>query len=99
VAVKDVFVVAPIPHPVDVMIEDLVPDTSSQQAAIEASIKDMLFRVQAPGQTIFAAWKSYAIMETPGVESFRLKNNTDDEMPSPGHMAVLGDISFERTGP
>ena len=57
-------------------------------------LKDMLYVRAAPGQTIFAAWKYYAIMSAPGVRSFELLNPTDDVMPSVGHMAVLGDIFY-----
>jgi len=58
------------------------------------NLDDMLFRLAAPGHTIFAVWKSQAIIETAGVVSFRLRNNVDDVMQSPGHMAVLGDVAY-----
>jgi uncharacterized phage protein gp47/JayE len=94
VAVKDFFVVSPIPQRVDVHIQNLSPDTASQRGAIEASLADMLFRKAKPGQTIFAAWKYQAIMDSAGVDSFDLRITTDDVMESPGHMAVLGDIVY-----
>jgi uncharacterized phage protein gp47/JayE len=94
VAVKDVFVVAPLPYRVDVHIVGLSPDTESVRAGIEQSLKDMLLRLAKPGQTIYAAWKYHAIMEAPGVESFDLRFTTDDVMPSPGHMPILGDIVY-----
>jgi uncharacterized phage protein gp47/JayE len=94
VAVKDIFVVAPIPYPVDVVLERLVPDTESVRAGIEQSVEAMLMALAVPGQPIYAAWKSAAIMESPGVESFHLINTEDDIMPSTGHMAVLGDIVY-----
>jgi uncharacterized phage protein gp47/JayE len=94
VAVKDYFVVSPIPQRVDVYIMNLVPDSATMRANIEASLQQMLADRAEPGQTIFAAWKYYAIMGTPGVESFDLRITTDDVMPSPGHLAVLGDIVY-----
>jgi uncharacterized phage protein gp47/JayE len=94
VAVKEVYVVAPIPQPVDVFIQDLVADTTSIRAGIEDSLKDMILREAAPGQTVYAAWKYHAIMSTLGVEHFDLLNSTDDPMPTPGHLAVLGDIVY-----
>jgi hypothetical protein len=33
-------------------------------------------------------------MSAPAVIAFDLMNNVDDVMPSPGHMAVLGDINY-----
>jgi uncharacterized phage protein gp47/JayE len=94
VAVKDFFVVAPIQQPIDFNIANLVPDTPSIRAGIQTSIENMLFVYAAPGQTIFAAWKSAAIMAAPGVVSFDLLNDEDDLMPDAGHMAVLNDIYF-----
>jgi uncharacterized phage protein gp47/JayE len=95
VAVKDFFVVAPIKQPIDVYINNLTTDSAATRAAIEASLRDMLFTNAAPGQTIFAAWKSYAIMNAAGVVSFDMNIFTDDIMPSPGHMAVLGSIIYD----
>jgi uncharacterized phage protein gp47/JayE len=94
VAVEDFWVLAPIKQFIDVSIDNLVPDTETTRAAIEQSLRDMLFKLAAPGQTIFAAWKGYAVMETPGVQSFHLSVNTDDVMQSSGHMAVLGTITY-----
>ena len=95
VAVKDFYVVAPIQQPVDCQIVQLVPDTEETRAQIETSLREMLFEMAAPGQTIYAAWKSFAIMNAPSVQSFLLVNTADDVMPSPGHMAVLGSIIYD----
>jgi uncharacterized phage protein gp47/JayE len=95
VAVKDFFVVAPIKHSIDVHIKSLVPDDEVVRAEIEQNLNNMLFEKALPGQTIYAAWKSYAIMTAITVTSFNLSNNEDDVMESPGHMAVLGDIYYE----
>jgi uncharacterized phage protein gp47/JayE len=94
VAVKDFWVLAPIKQFIDVKIGDLVPDTTEVRGAIEASLQEMLFEKAKPGQTIFAAWKAQAIMNTANVVSFDLMDWDDDVMPSPGHMAVLGDIVY-----
>jgi uncharacterized phage protein gp47/JayE len=97
VAVKDIFVVAPLKHFIDVHITNLNPDTPATRGAIEENIRAMLYQLAAPGQTIYAAWKSYAVMNTPGVVSFTLTAAyaSDDVMESPGHMAVLRDIYIE----
>lgn len=94
VAVKDFWVLAPIKQFVDVSISGLIPDTTETRAAIEESLKEMMFNRAAPGQTIFAAWKAQAIMNTANVVSFDLLNWTDDIMESAGHMGVLGDIIY-----
>jgi uncharacterized phage protein gp47/JayE len=103
VAVKDFFVVAPIPEPIDFAITQLTPDLATTRAAIVESVDAMIRRMAAPAhaengvaqaaQTIYAAWVSEAILAAPGVESFHLWMD-DHLMPSPGHMAVLGSISY-----
>jgi uncharacterized phage protein gp47/JayE len=92
VTVKDCYVVAPIKQFIDITIAHLEPDTSEAQAAIEQSVRDMLFAKAAPGQTIYAAWINYAIMSAPGVQSFNLITTDDYVMLSLGHMAELGTI-------
>ena len=94
VTVKDCYVVAPIKQFIDVTIQNLMPDTTEAEAAVEASIREMLFEMAAPGQTIYAAWISYAIMNAPGVQSFNLITTDDVVMPSIGHMAVMGTLLF-----
>jgi uncharacterized phage protein gp47/JayE len=95
VATKDFFVEAPVKQPITCIIEDLEPNTEAVRAQIDLSLREMLLVAAAPGQTIYAAWKNYAIMNAAGVVSFRLVNNDDDVMQSPGHMAVLGNIIYE----
>jgi uncharacterized phage protein gp47/JayE len=95
VTVKDAYVMAPIKAFLDITIANLVPDTAAAQAEIEQSIKDMLYLKAAPGQTIYAAWISYAIMTAPSVESFELVTTDDFVMPSLGHMAVLETILYD----
>jgi uncharacterized phage protein gp47/JayE len=97
VTVKDCYVVAPIKQFIDITIAHLVPNTAEVAAEIEKSIRDMLFQMAAPGQTIYAAWVSYAIMSAPHVQSFNLVTNDDYVMPSLGHMAVLQTILYEST--
>jgi uncharacterized phage protein gp47/JayE len=95
VTVKDCYVLAPIKQFIDITIANLVPDTAEAQAEIEASIEAMLFQMAAPGQTIYAAWVSYAIMNAPSVQSFNLVTTADYVMPSLGNTAVLETILYE----
>jgi uncharacterized phage protein gp47/JayE len=94
VAVKDLFVVAPLRQPINVNIARLEPDTPAVRAGIGDSLREMLMERAEPGGTLYAAWKNYAIMSAPGVVSFFLVNPADDVMPSPGHMPVLGNILY-----
>ncbi|MCA1452122.1 baseplate J/gp47 family protein [Bradyrhizobium sp. BRP22] len=95
VTVKDCFVLAPVKQFLDITIAELVPDTEEAKAEIEASVGEMLKVQAAPGQTIYAAWISYAIMNAPSVQSFRLVTDDDVVMQSVGHMAVLESIMYE----
>jgi uncharacterized phage protein gp47/JayE len=94
VAVKDFFVVAPIQQPINFTISELVPNTEAVRAEIEQSIQTMLFEKAAPGQTIYASWKNYAVMSAPDIISYHLDNNIDDVMQTAGNMAILGSIYY-----
>jgi uncharacterized phage protein gp47/JayE len=106
VSVKDLFVVAPVPEPVDFSIAELNIDDDGTRAAIEVSVRSMLRLrgapahqingVQQPAQMIFAAWVSEAISQSAGVESFTL-DMSDKEMPFNGSLAVLGTIVYDNT--
>jgi uncharacterized phage protein gp47/JayE len=93
VAVKDTYVVAPIPFPINMNINGLVVDSSSTRAGIEESLRGMLFNKAAPGETIYRSWVSAAIADAIGVDHFELVFNTTP-MPSPGHLGVLGSIIY-----
>jgi uncharacterized phage protein gp47/JayE len=95
VAVKDIFVEAPIPQPMSLTITDLVPDTPDVRNEIQDSLTRLLLTAAAPGQTIYSVWKSYAIMGTDKVISFRLIDDVNEVMQSPGHMAILDTIIFD----
>jgi uncharacterized phage protein gp47/JayE len=93
VAVKDVFYLAPIPFPIDLGIHQLVTDNAATREAIEVALVDMLLQKAFPGGTIYASWVEAAISETVGVDHFELVFTTAT-MPSLGHLAVLGTISY-----
>jgi uncharacterized phage protein gp47/JayE len=95
VTVKDMYVIAPIKQFLDLTIQDLVPNTEECQAEIELSVNNMLKVKAAPGQTIFASWTNYAIMNAPSVISFKLVTDQDFVMDNPGSMAVLETILYE----
>lgn len=103
VAIKDRWILAPLPEPIDVLISDLENDTVAIRNGIEVAIQEALRRVAAPAhavngvmqeaQTIYANWMSDAIMSVPGVRRFRL-DMPDHPMPTAGHIAVLGSIVY-----
>jgi uncharacterized phage protein gp47/JayE len=96
VTVKDCYVVAPTKQFLNIIIQNLVPNTTEAQGEIELSLQNMLKIKAAPGQTIFEAWISSAILNAPSVISFNMVTPTSDVvMSSLGNMAVLGTILYE----
>jgi uncharacterized phage protein gp47/JayE len=93
VAVKDVYVLAPIPFPINLAINNLVVDSSSTRQAIEDSLRGMLFEKAIPGGTVYASWIEAAISDALGVDHFELTYSTQS-MPSPGHLAIVGSIIY-----
>lgn len=100
VTVKDLFVEAPIPEPIDYTLE-LVDDSLGLRAETEASVTDMLEKNAAPArsasgvlieaQTIYAAWVSEAISRV--TSEFTLTMD-DHPMPNNGCLAVLGTVTY-----
>lgn len=103
VAIKDRWILAPIPEPIDFSISGLNPDTVAVRAAIEVNVRQMLREkaapahaingVMQPAQTIYASWVSDAITNVPGVINFKLIME-DHPMPNNGALAVLGTIIY-----
>jgi uncharacterized phage protein gp47/JayE len=93
VTVKDCYVLAPIKQFLDLTITDLAIDDAATRAAIEQSIRAMLFARAAPGQTIFRSWMDEAISNAVGEDHHNLIFD-DAVMPAPGYMAVLETIYY-----
>ncbi len=92
VAVKDLFVVAPIRMPVDMRITNLNPNTTAMINAIEASCIDMFLVRGEPGAIFYRAWVDEAIAAA-GTIHYDLTLN-DAIPPSKGHLPVLGTITY-----
>jgi uncharacterized phage protein gp47/JayE len=92
VAVKDLFVVSPIPMPVDMLITKLFPNTTAQINAIEASCIERFKLKAAPGQIFYRAWVDEAISDAnPAYYDLVL----DDAVPPDnGSLPVLGTINY-----
>jgi uncharacterized phage protein gp47/JayE len=93
VTVEDLFVVAPIPFPIDVPIRNLVSDDQATRANITTSLEAAFLAKSKPGQTWYEVWSTDAILQASGVVSFNLLAS-DVPMPAPGYMPVLGDITY-----
>jgi len=103
VAIKDFFVLAPVPEPISYTVTGLSPDSASERAAAEGSVMSLLFAkgapafalggIAQPAQTIYAAWVSDAILQTAGIDHFDLAL-ADHAMPTKGSIAVLGNVAY-----
>jgi len=101
VTVKDLFVEAPIPEPINFAVNLFNNDNASNRAALESSVARMLHVRAAPASvsnglyvratTIYVAWVSDAISEV--VTDFDLVM-TDHLMPNGGSLAVLGTVTY-----
>jgi uncharacterized phage protein gp47/JayE len=93
VAVKDFFVEAPIPYPINLRLVYIDPETAATRGAITQSLlNEFLIRSQ-PGQFWYRAWSDEGVMGAAGVNTYDLVAS-DVAMPSPGYMPVLGDITY-----
>lgn len=103
VTVRDRFVVAPIPHPINFAISNLAPNADDVKTAISASVGLMLAErarpsmsvngTRLPAQTIYAAWIVEAVMAAPGIDHCTVAAS-DFAMPGNGYIATLGTISY-----
>jgi uncharacterized phage protein gp47/JayE len=96
VSVKDLFVSAPLPYPINLRIAYLDADTASVRGAITASLQNEFLIRSQPGLTWYRAWSDEGIMAAAGVNAYDLVAD-DVAMPSPGYMPVLGDLTYGAT--
>jgi len=93
VTVKDIFVVSPIPLPVNLRISYLDPDDAATRQGITDSLLAIFRERTAPGQRWWRAWSDEGIAAAPGVYAYDLVAD-DVTPPSNGYMPVLGDITY-----
>jgi uncharacterized phage protein gp47/JayE len=93
VAVKDFFVEAPIPYPINVHMPWLDLDSAATRNAITDSLLTQFYNRSKPGQTWYRAWTDEAIINAPGVNAYGL-DAADQPMANNGFMPMLGDITY-----
>jgi uncharacterized phage protein gp47/JayE len=104
VTVIDVYVVAPVPFPVNFTLKGLTTLNSSTMANVNTAVSAMLASVAAPASsrnglpipptTIYAAWINQAVLSADGVDHFDLIMD-DLVPPNNSSLAVLGSIVLE----
>lgn len=101
----DVFVEAPVPHPVDITISALTPDAPEIRAAVEAELADLFAREAHPGKyeyltnkvvpcTVYESkiWEAASIAV--GAEHFTLESPVNDTTMSVGVIPILGAVTY-----
>lgn len=89
----ELFVVAPIPVPLNPQIQ-IFPATASVKEAVEFELSDLLRREASPGVTIKLSRIKEAISRAAGEEDHVLVHPTANVLHGTGEMAVLGDITW-----
>lgn len=93
VAIKDFFVLSPLPFPINITISDLDSDDAATRANIEAALTAMLYEA-APGQTIYRSQVGAAVSNAIGEEHHELTFTTT-AMPGPGYLPILGTVVYD----
>lgn len=89
----ELFVVAPVADPLD-MIVKLSPNTAAVQAAVRAEVADLIVRDAKPGAPTLISRLREAVSLAAGESDNAITSPTADVVHSTGHMAVPGTITF-----
>jgi uncharacterized phage protein gp47/JayE len=90
----ELVVFAPTPAPLDLEITGLTPDDPAVRAAVEAEVRDLLFRQGAPGGTILISQLREAISLAAGETDHVLVAPVANVVNPAGHLPVLGTIDW-----
>jgi len=89
-----VFVRAPVAHPIDVTIHALTPDTPAVRTAAEAELADTIMRHASPGQTVFVSWLWEAVSIAAGERHHTIVEPPGDVVLPATDLAVLGAVTY-----
>lgn len=89
----EVFVVAPVPDPLNMTIK-LTPNNATVQAAVRAELQDLIDRDSKPGTATLISRLREAVSLAAGEENNEIVTPTADVPHATGHMAVLGTLTF-----
>lgn len=89
----EVFVVAPIPDPLNMNIK-LSPNTAAVQNAVRAEVDDLIERDAEPGGLILISRLREAVSLAAGEDNNQIVTPTSDVSHATGHMAIPGTFTF-----
>lgn len=90
----ELYVVAPVPVPLDMTIQ-LEPASGSVEAAVEAEVRDLIRREAEPGGTILISHLREAVSTAAGEFDSNIVIPTGNVTHDTGEIAVPGTITFE----
>lgn len=88
-------VVAPVAKPVNFRIKDLIPDSESVRAQVEAELKSLFVREATPGEALLISHIRQAISSAAGEEDFELLEPTADVPADSTQLLVVGEVTYE----
>lgn len=88
-------VVAPVAKAVDFRIKDLIPDSESVRAQVEAELKSLFVREATPGEALLISHIRQAISSAAGEEDFELLEPTADVPADSTQLLVVGEVTYE----
>lgn len=88
-------VVAPVAKAVDFKIKDLIPDSESVRAQVEAELKSLFVREATPGEALLISHIRQAISSAAGEEDFELLEPTADVPADSTQLLVVGEVTYE----
>lgn len=90
-----VWVMSPVPAPIDVTLLALDPDNPDMEAAIIASINDMYLVKAETGGTIYPSDLYEAILATPGIVHFTMSEPAVPITAAPGALPIMGTLTVQ----
>lgn len=90
----DLVVFGPEVEAIDFEITGLTPDDAGVRAAVEAELRDLLFRTSQPGGTVLISQIREAISLAAGESDHVLVAPIANVVTAPGALAVLGEIDW-----
>lgn len=90
----DLFVAAPIPDPIDIVISGLSTDTPAVRASIAQNLADAITRDSEPGGTTRWSRLDEAISIATGENYHTLVSPADSIVHATGHIATLGTVTY-----
>lgn len=89
------YVVAPVAKPVNFRIKDLIPNSESVRAQVEAELKSLFIKEAHPGEALKLTHIQQAISSAAGEDDYELLEPTADVPADSTQLLVVGEVIYE----